>query len=564
VDTLPPLTPTQRRDYYRRRLGALKTDRQTWDTHWREIAEFTLPRSGRWLDQDASNRGGKKHSLIIDSAATKALRTMAAGMMAGATSPARQWFRLTTPDPELNRRHLVRVWLDVATDLVQRVFRKSNTYRALSSIYEELGAFGTAVSIMVPNYDTVLHHHTLTIGEYALQQDFQGKVNTIYREFDASVAQLIREFGYDRCSHQVRQLAASQPDKMIRVVHAIEPRTDRNPRSMTARNAPWASIYFEQNTDATEILRESGFRKFPAVAPRWTTVGGDVYGGSPGMDGLGDTKQLQHQQKRKAQAIDFKVIPPTQHPSHLKGREINKQPGGSTPVDSVGPQNGIRTLWDVNIDLSDLREDMAEVRQRIRENYFADMFLMLANSDRRQMTATEVAERHEEKLLMLGPVYERLQNELYEPLVERAFSELWENGALPPPPPELLDMDLQIEFVSMLAQAQKAVGAVAADRFVGTIGAIANLKREALDLLNEDEVVAGYASMLNVDPRFLRSPDEVASLREARNRANAAKEQMMVAEQAAKVTKDVAAAGPAGSDVMSMFAGYNNPAPQAL
>ncbi len=567
TEETPGMSPTERRDYYRRRHESLKTERQSWDTHWKELVAYTAPRLGRWFDTDASNRGMKKHDLIIDSTPTKALRTMAAGMMAGATSPARPWFRLTTPDPELNRRYMVRRWLDVATEKVQRAFRKSNTYRALHSIYEETGLIGTACSIMAPNYDTVLHHHVLTVGEYALQQDFNGKVVTCYREFDMPVGALVAEFGYPACSPRVKSLYNGRRyDTMIRCVHAIEPRPLRDAERRDNLNMPWASVYFEDKTDATQILRESGFDRFPVLAPRWGAASSDVYGYSPGMDALGDTKALQHQQKRKAQAIDYQVMPPTQHPAHMKGREINKQPGGSTPVEGVGPSNGIRSMWDVNLDLSALREDLQELRQRIRENYFADLFLMLAQSDLRNMTATEVAQRHEEKLTMLGPVYERLQNELYEPLIDFALAELLAANALPPTPPEMAGVEMQVEFISVMAQAQKAVGAVSADRFIGTLGALANLKREALDLLNEDEAVAIYADILAVDPRLVRSPDEVAQLREARAQAQAAQAQAELLKTQGEAARGFAALPqtPAQTDVLGMFTGYNNPAPQSI
>jgi len=563
----PGMSPTERRDYYRRRHAALKTDRQTWDTHWRELAQFAMPRLGRWFDTDPTSRGMKKHESIIDSTPTKAVRTMAAGMMAGASSPARPWFRLTTPYPELNRRYLVRVWLDAATEMTTRAFRKSNTYRTLHSIYEETGLFGTSASIMAPNFERVIHHHNMTIGEFALQQDFSGRVVTCYREFDMPVGALVGEFGYEAVSSHVKSLYnGRQFDRMIRCVHAIEPRPLRDARREDNLNWPFASVYFEDKTDATTILRESGFRQFPVLAPRWGAASSDVYGYSPGMDALGDMKALQHQQKRKSQAIDYKVLPPTTHPSHLKGREINKQPGGSTPVDSVGSNNAIRSMWEVNLDLNDLREDMAELRARINENFFVDMFLMMAQSDRRNMTATEVAERHEEKLIMLGPVYERLQNELYEPLVEFTFRELLEGGALPPLPQELIGMDLQVEFISVMAQAQKAVGAVSADRFIGTIGALANLKKDVLDLLNEDEIASAYADMLAVDPRFLRSPDEVATLRSARNQALAAQQQAELLKTQGEAARGFAALpqSPGQTDVLSMFSGYDNPAPQSL
>ena len=422
----------KRRNDLLTRWGQLKTERSSWWAHWQEITSYLLPRSGRYFSQDR-NRGGRRHNQIYDNTGTRALRVLGAGMMAGATSPARPWFRLTTADPDLNRFHAVKIWLDDVTLRMQMVFQRSNTYRALHQIYEELGAFGTAASIVLPDFRNVLHHYPVTIGEYAIATDYQGHITSLYREFDKTVAELVREFGYKNCSLTVRNLFdQGSLDSWVTVIHAIEPRSDRDHTKADNLNMPWKSCYFELGSDDDKYLRESGFQEFPVLCPRWSVTGGDIYGHSPGMEALGDIKQLQHEQLRKAQAIDYQTKPPLQVPSSMKNREIETLPGGVSFVDTVSPQGGIRTAFEVNLNLNYLLQDIQDVRERIRGAFYADLFLMLANSTSDRMTATEVAERHEEKLLMLGPVLERLHNELLDPLVESTFTHMVRAGLLPP------------------------------------------------------------------------------------------------------------------------------------
>jgi hypothetical protein len=552
---------TTPRDKILTRWGALKTERSSWLTHWREISDYLLPRSGRFLATDR-NRGDKRHNNIYDSTGTRALRVLAAGMMAGMTSPARPWFRLATADPEMMAHEPVKVWLHDVQRLMLDVFQRSNTYRALHSMYEELGAFGTSASIVMDDYNDVLRHYSLTAGEFAIAADYRGQITTLYREFDMTVAQMVGEFGRDKVSHAVRNLFdQGNLDAWVPVVHAIEPRADRDPKKRDAQNMAWASIYFEQGGESGKRLSESGFESFPALVPRWSASGGDIYGNSPGMEALGDIRQLQHEQLRKAQGIDYMTKPPLQAPTAMKNRDVDTLPGGVSFVDTASPTGGIRTAFEVRLDLNHLLMDIQDVRERVRSTFYADLFLMLAGSDRGNMTATEVAERHEEKLLMLGPVLERLHNELLDPFIEMTFQRMVRAGILPPAPPELQGMDLNVEFVSMLAQAQRAVGTNSVDRYVGNLGMIAQMKPEVLDRFDADEWAEIYADMLGVDPRLVVADDKVALIRQQRAEAQAQAAQAEQMAQQAQTARNLAAADTSGqnalTDVVQMFSGYS-------
>ncbi len=547
------------RDLLLSRWGALKAERESWIPHWREISRYLLPRSGRYFLQDR-NRGERRHNNILDNTGTRALNTLAAGMMAGMTSPARPWFRLTTSVPELDESPAVKDWLANVTRLMLMVFAKSNTYRALHQIYQEMGAFGTAASITTADFRNVVHNYTLTAGEFGITTDYQGRVDTLYREYQMTVAQMAREFGIKRCSAAVQNaFDQGNLETWVTVLHAIEPRADRDATKRDALNMAWKSSYMEIGS-GDGLLRESGFKTFPALCPRWAVAGGDVYGNGPGMEALGDLKQLQHEQLQKAKGISQKADPAVQIPSTFQGRDADLLPGGKIYVDSTQPGMGVRTAFEVNIDLSHLLADIIDVRDRIKTSFYADLFLMLANGTNPQMTATEVAERHEEKLLMLGPVLERMHNEILDPLIEQTFAQLVAANLLPPPPPEMQGMDLNVEFVSMLAQAQRAIATNSVDRFVGNLGAVAGLKPDVLDKFDADRWADTYADMLGVDPELIVPGDKVALIRQQRAQAAQAQQQAAMmnqgADTAAKLGGIDTSKPNALTDVTRAFSGY--------
>ena len=264
---------------------------------------------------------------------------------------------------------------------------------------------------------------------------------------------------------------------------------------------------------------------------------------------------------RKAEAIDYKTKPPVQVPVAYKNGGLDLLPGGVSFVDAASPQGGVRTAFEVNLELNYLLEDIQDVRGRINSAFYADLFLMLANDTRSGITATEVAERHEEKLLMLGPVLERLHNELLSPMIDITFNKLVRSGALPPPPPELQGDNLNVEFVSTLAQAQRAVAVGNMDRFVNTIGAVAQVKPEVLDKLDADQYADALADALGIDPSLVVADEKVAIIRQQRAQAQAAaqqQEQAPVMAQTAKTLADTDTQGQnALTDLMANLQGYS-------
>jgi len=558
-----------KRSDYLNRWGQLKTERSTWFYHWSEITTYLLPRNGRYFVQDR-NKGWRRHNTIYDRTATGALKTLGAGMMAGMTSPARPWLKFATRDRDLMRSQPVRLWCNTVTNIVLTIFSKGNTYRALHEVYKELGAFGTAATVVLDDFHDVMRHYTLTAGEYCIAQDWRGETCTLYREFQKTVGEIVKEFGRDNVSSTVRNLFdRGALDQWVTLVQAIEPREDRDYTKRDSLNMPWTSCYFEVAGDPDKPLREGGFKDFPALAPRWDVAGGDIYGNSPGMEALGDIKGLQHQQLRKSQGIDYMTKPPLQLPTSMKNREVDALPGGISFLDNTG-QPATRNLFQVQLDLSHMQMSIQDTRQLINSAFYADLFLMLANSTNPNMTATEVAERHEEKLLMLGPVLERMNDELLNPLVEGAFHRALAAGMIPPPPPEMHGMPLDIEYVSMLAQAQRAIGSNSIDRFVGNLGAVAQFKPQVLDKFDEDEWADAYSDMLGVDPALIVASDKVAVVRKQRAAQAQAAQQAAINNQRADTAQKLAqvptqgGGSNAANDIISQLSGYSSPSPEQV
>lgn len=554
--------PLTQRDRVFTRWGALKSERASWFAHWQELSQYLLPRAGRFFVNDRNN-GTRRHNKIYDNTGLRAVTVLGAGMMAGMTSPARPWFRLATSDKELNGYAPVKQWLADVTQIMRDVFTRSNTYRALHAGYEELGVFGTSAKLVADDYDTVIHHYPLTVGEYCIATNYRGEVDTIYREFEKTVYEVVAEFGRDNCSLAVQNLYdRGALDAWVRITHAIEPRAARDPRKRDARNMAWRSCYFESATGNDKMLREGGYTRFPGLVSRWSTSGGDIYGNSPGMVALGDVKQLQHEQLRKGQGIDYQTKPPLQGPSSLKNQSVDMLPGGISFVDAAHPQAGIRPAWEVRLDLSHLLEDIRDVRERINGAFYVDLFLMLANSNNPQMTATEVAERHEEKLIMLGPTTERQHNEELQPLIEVTFDRMVQAGILPPAPQELQGRDLHVEYISILAQAQRAIATNGVDRFVANLGNIAAIGRpDVLDKFDADRWADEYSDMLGVDPTMIVSGEQVAIVRAERAKAHAQAQQAAMVNQAAdsanKLGNASTAANTALGGVMRQLSGYS-------
>lgn len=544
-----------KRQRYERLFTSLDQERQSFVPDWRECNDLILPRRGRFFVTDV-NRGGRRNQKIIDSTATLAVRTLRSGMMAGITSPAREWKRLTTNDPDLAEFGSVKRWLNVVNDRMTNVFQKSNLYNVLPLNYGDMGVFGNGGIVVEEDFDQVVRFYSLPIGSYYIANDETMRVRVVVRPFQYTVRQIVGKFGrlnpntgardWSNISDFVKDCwERGEYEVWVDVLHVIHPNEEYDPNKLHSKYKKFASCYYERGNSTTskanyrtkkdddKYLREAGYDYFPGLFTRWEVTGEDVYATScPGIDALGDIKQLQHGEKKSAQAIDKKVSPPMVGPTSLRNQKPTILPGDITYLDVREGQQGFRSAHEVDFSIREHEEKQQQVRQRIQRAFYEDLFLMLAQSDRRQITAREIEERHEEKLLALGPVLEQLNQDLLDPLIDITFDMMNRQGLIPPPPEELVrsgERELKVEYVSIMSQAQKLVGISSLERFSQFAGNLAAQTgdRRVIRKINLDNLIDVYADALSINPTIIRDDDEVAAIEAQEQKAA---QQMQMAE----------------------------------
>jgi hypothetical protein len=539
------------------RLLGMRNNRYSWWTHWREVADYFLPRRYRWLiTANQWNRGSPINQHIIDSTGVTCARNLASGMMSGKTSPSRPWFKLKIGRLDSTQTSPMSLWLAECERLMRLVFHESNFYNSIATFYYDLVIFGTAVILIYEDYENVINCYNPCAGEYYIDIDGRYRPVIFYREFTMTIGAVVDEFGYENCTHDIRE-AFDQRDgsgrtREVIIAHAIEPNTDGKRFGIPPRFAyrevywVWGGSTSPQGKGYTSpcFLRKRGYFEQCAIVCRWDLVSNDPYGRSPAMDALGDQKQLQQESRRKGQAIDKMVNPPLVADAQLKNHPASLLPGGITYLAGYAQTGkGMASVYDTKFPIGDIKEDMDEVRDRLKKTFFNDLFQPLSQYETRSnITITEVDQRKAESLIMLGPVFERVDDEGLGPIVDRVFNIMARAGIFPPPPPEIAGLAMDIEFVSMLNSAQQAAEAASIERSLSLAGNLAGVTPAVLDTIDFDFAMTKYSNLLQIDPRMIRAPEALAQLREERAQQQQMAQQAEMAEKMAAGAKNLAAA----------------------
>lgn len=523
------------------RLSELKKDSSSWVSHWRDLTDYIQPWRGRYQTTDR-NVGTKRGSKILNSTPRRASRILQSGMMTGITNPAREWFRLTTPDPELAEYGAVREWLHFVEARIRQALARSNLYNCFQEVYADVGTHATAALFIEEDDVKGIRGFVFPVGQFFIATNSREEVDTLYRECAMTVEQCVDKFGLEACSPGVQErFRKDQLWTTVEIIHAVEPRRDRESGRDYGERMPFSSCWFEKAPSVPDwgLLKEGGFEENPAICPRWDATGGDAYGsGSPGMDALGDCKALQLLEKRRLDLVDLTARPPMRGPADL--RQGSLVPGAYNAVPrSAGPGQTYEPALAVNPQaIVAVKDAIGDHERRINSSFYADLWLSLLEREG-QMTAREVAERHEEKLLQLGPVLTRLGSEFFDPAIDRVFGIMVRRGEVPRPPPELQGIQLRVDYISTLHQAQKLVKVTAVERIASFATGLAQGTQNpaVLDKLNTDEMVDTYAESVGVQPNLIHSDEKVAEIRAARAKQQQAQQQgqaMLAATEGAK------------------------------
>lgn len=544
--------------YHRERMKALSQDFSTYKHTAKDIRDFIAPRTAKFEDENIRTRNYEREDqYIINTVSRLALRVLASGMMSGVTSPARPWFRLGTPDPDLMEYQPVKEWLYDCERRMFHLFGRSNLYNQLPGTYRQLGAYSNGSLVLLEDDEKIIRAQNLPFGSYFMAAGHTGRIDTNYRIISMTVRQIACAYcktgeggRYDtsKLSPMLQTLVANEKwETLVAIGHAVEPNPDYRPGSPFQEAKRFIAIYFEIDGNCEHVLKVEGFDENPVFSPRWDVNGDDVYGsGGPGDIALGDCKAIQLEERRKYQALDQLVDPTIVADASLRGQTIRAMPGGRIFANGLATGNqGARPLFQIDPHLGELGADIQMVEMRIKEGFYYNLFLLVSQiGDQPNITATQINTMREEKLLMLAPVLERLSSELLDPLIDRAFNIGVRRGFFDTEhiPEELMGMPLQVEYISILSQAQKALGIGALERFVQFSGSLAQVRPDVLDKIDLDQAIDEYGIMSGISPRVIVPDEKVGEIRQQRMKMQQAQQ---MAEQARNVTgavKDLATA----------------------
>jgi hypothetical protein len=576
------------RQQIERLRSLLDTERTGFFSLWQQLADYIAPRAFR-KDLSDVNKGDRRHSKIYNGTATMAAQILQSGMHGGMTSPSREWFRLTMADQELAESDEVKVWLADVTRRMRSAMARSNVYRAFPFLYHGAGVFATSAIFLEEVLDgSVVHVTPMTMGTYWLSNDHRGRVNVFIREFTMTVRGIITKFNpeeeinWDRFSTHIRNLFENgQTEQMINVIHAVLPNEDYDPSRPLdpKRGKPFKSVYYEKGVgkkvglqeveagpDANKLLRENGYEFFPVLVFRWNVQSQeDAYGtGCPGITALGDIKQLQTGERKSLQAIEKSIHPPLKAPPEMRAQKVSLLPGDVSYSNERDGGGKLEPIYQITPPIHHMENKQRQVEERIQEAFMVDMFLMLARRDRPQMTATEVAELQEEKRVMVGPALEQLNEYVLDPFIDIFFHFMEEQGMIPDPPEEIAGRPLRVEYISVMAQAQKLIARGGVDSLMQFVLNMSQMKQDIVDKIDFDQLIEEYADITGVSPKLLREDERVQEIRRAREQQEAQRALMENARGLAGSVKDLGTTpAPAGEGEQTVLSRMGDAAAEA-
>lgn len=499
-----------------KRYDRLITDRSVAQQQWEDIEFYVTPYRGRFFKDESEEgsieweRGG-----VFDSTAPTAHQNLAARLHGTLSNPAIRWFDIRYRDEELNKKPEVAKWLATANERVYYALQDSNFNLEVNETYQDICGFGTSAMFLEDGDDDPLIFTSIPLKEFCFETDWRGQVLRFYRCLEMTPAQIISQFGEDGVPDDIIEADKAGKDAKRDVLFAIYPRHNRIAelgKMQRSDRRPWAYCYFLK--ESFEMLgKEGGYYEMPVFCPRWRKTNSSVWGNSPAHLAMADIKSLNRARQIQLEGSEMKITPPIFAEERAIMSDLDMSASALNVVRSIEGINPFNTGFDVFVS-----DHMVEqLQQSVRDYFFYDQLSMPAPQGT-PATAYEISVRYEQLQKLLGPTMGRLQNDLLDPIVSRAFRLLARNGQIPPPPDAVVEAgaEFEIEYVGSLSNAQKADRAASLERYAVSVANLAPTMPEVLEVVDQDELSRQLARDLGVPPNVLRSDADVQEARERR------------------------------------------------
>ena len=519
------------------RFEKLAANRSTWESHWQDVTKYCIPRKAGITSKGMP--GEKKTWQLYDATAIGALDILAAGMNTFLTSTVNKWFELKTSNPDLMESDAVMAWLQAVESRMYSMFNASNFSSAIHESYLDDGSIGTSVVYVADDREDICRFYSRHISECFIAENNRGKIDTVFRRFHMDARSAFQEWG-PAVGDTISKAARNDPEKEFQFLHIVLPREDRDPRKSDRKSMPYASLYINYKTK--ELISEGGYHEFPYMLGRWTKGTAETYGRSPAMNALPDIKMVNRMSETTISAAQLAVKPPITAPDQGVVGSVRMVPAGITYVRADMLERGVRPepmnlsgRISIGLDMENQR------REAIRSQFFVDLFMLLMS--RPTMTATEVIERNEEKIAILGPIIGRQMSEKLDPLIARCFGIMSRRGKFPEPPPELSGQQITVEYVSLLARVQKLYITKAISGTFQDVAEYSQVAPEIWDNIDPDQLFDIVADIRGFPVKARRSKEMLARIRQAKQEAA---QQQLALEEAGQGVGALATAKKAG------------------
>ena len=515
-------------NYIKKRCSSLESSRQTWEDHWQDILDYVMPRKADVTF--VRSKGEKRTEVLFDSTAITANNLLAASLHGTLTSPSLPWFTLKLRDEELMNERDVQLWLEDSGRRMYDTFNETNFNTEVHELYLDLCSIGTGALFVEEANEGfekgAIHFNTLHIAEYFIQENVNGKVDTLYRKYKLTARQAIEEFGEENVGEKIIEASKNKPDKQFNFIHAVEPTIDyERATGKAGTKLPYHSCHC--CVEDKMIVRTGGYNEFPYLVPRWSKATGEIFGRSPSYNALPDIKTLNKAVEIGLKAWAKAIDPPLLVQDDGVIGRVRMTPAGITVVRSDGAIKPLQI--GSNWQITDMKEN--QLRTAIRQAYYSDQLQLQEGP---QMTATEVQVRYELMQRLLGPTLGRFQSEFLNPLIERTFGIMFRAGALMPEPEIIKGSKIDVEYVGPLARSQRMEEAVAIERLYSLAMNVVQIDPSIMDNIDHDEAIRMRAKLLGVPKTVLRGSEEVDEMREQRAEQQAMMQQQQLAQQQAE------------------------------
>jgi hypothetical protein len=517
---------------------AQKTARSTWDTRWQKLRQWYSPHRANITERsDPQNNAYRAN--IHDTKSIEVSNVLTQGHMSFITPLNDRWF---TYEPNATQKggDDVDGWFNECSQIAFRQLQASNFYVVANSVYQDRTDCGTGCMFVRKGRKRLLTFEYIEIGTYVFGEDEDGNADELTRSIMLSAPDAVKRFGEENLGKKVmeahREFEAGKGEgKKFEFLDIVEPRKDHDEDKEDKKNMAYAS--FIVCVEDEKIIDEGGYQEFPYVVSRYERWGTELWGFTPAFNALPNVLSV-NWLKKLVKLIGEVAANPRLLALAGEKTNIDLMPGGTTFVSRQAASMNLPREWGTAGDFQAAEYLISQDHEQIERFFHTKLFRMFADLDK-DMTATEIQARAQEKLLLFAPSFVQFSYD-QAGMMGRMFNILAREGIFPDAPQSLKDEAGQavidtpeISYQSKVALAIQQLSNDSLDRVLGRVLPLVEFNQSVLDNFDFDQIIRDLARNEGMPEGWIVKLEKMLKEREAQMQAQQEQMQLQQAEQVA-------------------------------